>query len=219
MGLREVKKERTRDALAEAAVRLFQEKGYAQTTVAEIAAAAGMSTRTFFLHFPAKEDVLLAGGRPRLDLGLAVIADRRPGESIAELLTRALDAMVSDVWEKDLHSGLAAMRAQLAATEPELQARLVHRLHATQSELADALLRACPGELSPSTAATVVGAVLGAVHAAADASLRQGDPPARVRAAMLAAPGVAADLLRGTTKYVDPAHPTWGGTRHGHASE
>ncbi len=51
---RETQRLETRRALAEHAIRLFSAQGYEQTTVEEIAAAAGVSTRTFFLHFPTK---------------------------------------------------------------------------------------------------------------------------------------------------------------------
>ncbi len=54
LGQRELQRRETRRNLAEHAIRLFSEQGFDQTTVEEIAAAAGVSTRTFFLHFPTK---------------------------------------------------------------------------------------------------------------------------------------------------------------------
>jgi AcrR family transcriptional regulator len=194
VGLREIKKQRTRDALVEAALRLFAEKGYERTTVAEIAAAAGMSPRTFFLHFPTKEDVLMPHSDDRADLGVAAIAEAAPGETVAATVGRAIERMVADTSVKDLTSELAATRARLTATEPALQARMLQRLLAAQIALAEALRRAHPA-LDPVDAAVVVGAALGAVNAAAETALRSGRAPEEVRAAMLRAPRVAAARL------------------------
>ncbi|MGY1580312.1 TetR/AcrR family transcriptional regulator [Streptomyces sp. MN13] len=58
-GRREAHKAATRKALQEAAHRMFEERGYAGTTVRDIAAAAGVTERTFFRYFPSKEDLVL----------------------------------------------------------------------------------------------------------------------------------------------------------------
>ncbi|GLW12596.1 hypothetical protein Misp01_77240 [Microtetraspora sp. NBRC 13810] len=182
-GLRERKKRRTRQALVEAAVRLFEEKGYDGVTVAEIAAAAEVSTRTFFLHFQTKDDVLFANAAPRIDLGLQVIAERA-GEPMREVLGRAMEAMIGHVWDGDLTSGLAALRVRLAAGAPALQAGMLQRFFTAQTELSGALCRAYPDELDEVGAAALVGALIGAVVAATATSIGRGDSPDQVRDAM-----------------------------------
>lgn len=191
LGLRERKKQRTRDALVCAAVRLFEQNGYEQTTVAEIAAAAEVSTRTFFLHFPAKEDVLFANAGVRIDIGLKVIADRTPGEPISDVLARGMKHMVANSFAGDLTTGLSTVRVRLVLSKPSLLARQFHWLFAAQSELAEALRRAYPDELDPISAAALVGALTGAVNAAALRSLSQGDTAEQVRSAMLRATDIA----------------------------
>jgi AcrR family transcriptional regulator len=57
-GLRERKKQKTRDTIVRVALKLFDERGYEQTTIAEIAEAAEVSPRTIFAYFPSKEDIL-----------------------------------------------------------------------------------------------------------------------------------------------------------------
>src|SRR5260370_11697315 len=58
-GLRERKKLKTKEAIQREALRLFKERGYSETTIEQIAAAAEISPSTFFNYFPTKEDVVL----------------------------------------------------------------------------------------------------------------------------------------------------------------
>jgi AcrR family transcriptional regulator len=88
--LRERKRARTRRALIDAAVELFDRRGYEQTTVAQIAAAE-ISTRTFFGYFASKEDLLCPDSQARIQAVLDAIDQRRPGDRPVEVLLRALE--------------------------------------------------------------------------------------------------------------------------------
>jgi AcrR family transcriptional regulator len=88
MGLRERKKAQTRAAIEEAAFRLFDERGYAATTVADIAAAADIAPRTFFAYFPSKEAVVFAQADQQLEALAATLRERPEGETTFEALRR-----------------------------------------------------------------------------------------------------------------------------------
>ncbi|RSM80204.1 TetR/AcrR family transcriptional regulator [Amycolatopsis sp. WAC 01375] len=191
VGRRERKKLLTRQALVNAAVRLFAEQGYDQTSVADIAEAADVSKRTFFLHFPTKEDVLLADGGSRTDLAVRAIEGRRPGAPMREVLTEATKNMIAHTAAGDLPNGLAALRARLVVTTPAVQARVLHTMFTAQTRIAAALHKAYPDKLTEITAAGVVGALMGAISAAAVTSLQRGEPPERTRAAMQHAAEIA----------------------------
>ena len=86
LGLRERKKQRTRELIAETALELFSEHGYQATTVADIAASAEVSERTVFSYFPTKEDILFAD-HLALEEGLAEALARKPrGTSVLDVL-------------------------------------------------------------------------------------------------------------------------------------
>ncbi|MEV4178861.1 helix-turn-helix domain-containing protein [Nonomuraea sp. NPDC049709] len=174
VGLRERKKQRTRQALIEAALRLFEEKGFEETTLAEIAARAEVSTRTFFSYFVSKEDVVFYDSQSRLDLAVAALAARKPDESVTDLLLRIIDVSFDHVLvAQDLTFEDAALRARLVLTEPALQARALHLLFDSQLKLARALHEAFPERLTLVESAAAVGALIGAVKVAVIANLEQ----------------------------------------------
>jgi AcrR family transcriptional regulator len=96
-GLRERKKQRTREQIIEAAMGLFAERGYQATTIADIAAAADVAPRTFFSYFPSKEAVVFHNVDRDLDALAATLRDRLPGETAFDALRRWIDAMF-DEW-------------------------------------------------------------------------------------------------------------------------
>ncbi len=87
-GLRERKKERTRRLIAETARALFDERGFDDVPVAEVARAADVSEKTVFNYFPAKEDLVFWGRESFEEEMAAAIRDRPSGESALEAFAR-----------------------------------------------------------------------------------------------------------------------------------
>jgi AcrR family transcriptional regulator len=83
-GLRERKKQRTRETIARAAHELFAERGYHATTLPDIAAAADVSTRTIFAYFPSKEDILFSDFALMREALAQALAQRPEGEDALE---------------------------------------------------------------------------------------------------------------------------------------
>jgi AcrR family transcriptional regulator len=90
LGLRERKKQRTRQLIFEAASRLFADRGFDAVTVAEVARAAEVSEVTVFNYFPAKEDLVFAGLQFFEDKLIEAVRHRGPGESAAAAFGRLL---------------------------------------------------------------------------------------------------------------------------------
>src|SRR5438552_18301182 len=80
LGLRERKKQRTRETIARAARELFAERGYHATTLPDIAEAADVSTRTIFAYFPSKEDILFSDFALMEQALAQALAERPEGE-------------------------------------------------------------------------------------------------------------------------------------------
>ena len=87
-GLRERKKQRTRETIARAAHELFAERGYHATTLPDIAEAADVSTRTIFAYFPSKEDILFSDFPLMRDALAQALAERPEGEDALETVRK-----------------------------------------------------------------------------------------------------------------------------------
>ncbi len=83
-GLRERKKQRTRETIARAAHELFAERGYHATTLPDIAEAADVSTRTIFSYFPSKEDILFSNFALMKEALVRALAERPEGQDALE---------------------------------------------------------------------------------------------------------------------------------------
>ncbi|HEX4213357.1 MAG TPA: TetR/AcrR family transcriptional regulator [Candidatus Dormibacteraeota bacterium] len=186
--LRERKRERTRAALIAAGVELFERDGYDQTTVAGIAAAADIGTRTFFGYFASKEELLFPRADDRVAAALAAIRERRPGERPVDVLLGGLRGLPPD--DDELVGRLALLRLRLIPTVPAVAGRAYAAQFAAQRDIAAALVEAYPGELDGPSAAALTGAFVGAIAAALDVLLVAVDvppPPDAVRGALIEA--------------------------------
>lgn len=154
-GLREQKKRETRTALAQAALRLAAERGLDAVTVADIAAAARVSTRTFFNYFSSKEDAITAPGRS-LEEDAEVLAARLavapPGLGVVSLVRWLLQPDLADV-EADPEQA----RARLAVLQghPTLLGQFVASGVAAEAVLVGAVV----GHVRPDQVAEALVAV------------------------------------------------------------
>ena len=130
-GLRERKKQKTREAIQREAMRLFQENGYEETTIEQIAAAVEISPSTFFNYFPSKEDVVLYDAYdPMIVTMLATRPSDEPlGQAIRSVLTAIGTAM-----EKD--RDVVYARSRLVVEVPDLRARGWEEMEKAQAFLA-----------------------------------------------------------------------------------
>ncbi|WP_207220631.1 TetR/AcrR family transcriptional regulator [Streptomyces albidoflavus] len=140
-GLRERKKAETYRRLSETAVGLFLEHGFERVTVADVAAAAGVSKPTLFRYFPAKEDLVLHRLADHEGEAGAVVAGRPPGCSPLAALRRHFLAGLDrrdPVTGLNDDPGVLAFHALLYGT-PSLVARLHTHQERDEAALAEAL--------------------------------------------------------------------------------
>lgn len=191
MSLRDRKRARTRQALIDAATELFERKGYDETTIADIAAAAEIGARTFFSYFASKEELLFPEADRRVQAAIDAIATRGPAEGPAEVLLRALGE-INDASE-EMVSPLAALRIRMIQTVPAVRGRALQVQLDAQREIAQHLAVAFPDQLDPVRAAALTGAFVGAVAGALQVLLdgTDGADPAALQAAMRTATEVA----------------------------
>lgn len=134
-GLRERKKQRTRDALLRAALELFTTRGYEQTTVDDIAEAVDVSQRTFFRYFPGKEEAAFAVQDMVEEKFLESLRARPPHEAPLEALRRA----VLDNWDR-------IGEAIVSLVPLELHLRMFRAIESTPALLAAHLRRSVETE-------------------------------------------------------------------------
>ncbi len=103
VGRRERKKAATRQALADAALRLFTERGFDSVTVREVAEAADVSLSTLFKHFPGKEALVFDEDQDVEEALVSAVRDREPGQSVLHALRDHLVRTRTGVRTDDPH--------------------------------------------------------------------------------------------------------------------
>ena len=91
VSLRERKKTLAREAIEDAALRLFHERGYENTSIEDIAEAVVLSPRTFFRYFASKEDVVFASWQEIVDTVVVFLSERPQDESLYDVLNAVLN--------------------------------------------------------------------------------------------------------------------------------
>ena len=135
LGQRDLQKQATRDALRTAAVRLFADQGFRETTADEISAAVGVSRRTFFHHFSSKDEVLLG----HIDEQLAMLrAELASTPSELEPTDRAGLAVASLAAAMQQRDDLL-LQLELMHKAPELMAVNLGQLAAFEAAVASSV--------------------------------------------------------------------------------
>ncbi|KQR00995.1 TetR/AcrR family transcriptional regulator [Deinococcus sp. Leaf326] len=127
-----------RSRLAKAALALYIEHGFEQTTVAEIAGRAGLTERTFFRHFADKREVLF-GGSAVLEAGLVAAVAQVPDGRPLDMVVAALET--AGTFFMDDRRAWAGQRQGVIEANTSLMERELIKLHALGGALAGALVR------------------------------------------------------------------------------
>ena len=179
LGLRERKKRETRDALSWAVIRLSVERGWDDVTIADAAAAANVSERTFRNYFSTKAEALAARHLDRMLQAAAELRAGPPDEPLWEAVTNAVVNQF-DAPEPQSRQWTDAIRVILS--EPEIEQGLLKATAAAQRELAAAIAARTGTDVQRDLYPTLVAAAAGAATTAAMEHWLRADPPVAIGA-------------------------------------
>jgi AcrR family transcriptional regulator len=128
----------SRGRLEQAALALYGERGFENTTVAEIAARAGLTERTFFRYFADKREVLFSGAAALQELLVSAVAGAPDSTAPIDAVAVALEAAGARLQER---RDFSQQRQKVIAASAELRERELIKLASLASALADALGR------------------------------------------------------------------------------
>jgi AcrR family transcriptional regulator len=134
LGLRERKKQKTRESIQRTALRLFEKQGYEETTIEQIAAAVEISPSTFFNYFPTKEDVVLFDAYD--PVAIRMFLDRPKDEPLNVGVRHVLEELAA-AFQRD--EDVILSRGRLFLEVPELRTRIWDEAERTQVMIAQIL--------------------------------------------------------------------------------
>jgi AcrR family transcriptional regulator len=172
-GLRERKKQRTRELITEAAWRLFAERGFDAVTVADVAAAAEVSPATVFNYFGTKEDLVYSRMEAFEEELLAAIRERPAGDSILEAFSRFVLQERGLLAETDPESAARLATITRVITESPALLGRERRIYARYADSLAGLIAAETGADALDPEPWVVGNALIGVHRALIDSVRR----------------------------------------------
>ncbi|GGO63516.1 TetR/AcrR family transcriptional regulator [Nonomuraea cavernae] len=197
-GLRQLQRQRVREAISAAAISLFLERGFDEVPVTEVAAAARVSKPTLFKYFPTKEDLVLHRIADHQGEAARVVRERAPGvDPVTALHRHFLDALArhDPVTGLNDHPEVLGYHRMVFFT-PSLASRVFHYMSQDEAALAEAL-----GETTDElTAGLLAGQVLAVQRVLSRRTwqaLADGRPFAEVEAEAVRAADHAFSLLKG----------------------
>jgi AcrR family transcriptional regulator len=194
-GLRERKKQATREALRAAALRLALERGPENVRVDDIAEAAGVAPRTYNNYFSSREQAIVAAVTAERETRIAAAVTNRPaGISLSDAV---IDAVVEQYTDPDDHARDVLL---MITTNAALRASFIDTVASIERPLADALIERTGGidRLTANVLAASVGA-------AARVALREWLQSSPSHHALVVPSGSLPDLMRSALKPLVPA--------------
>src|SRR5690348_11857959 len=145
-----------RGRLEQAALDLYAERGFENTTVAEIAERAGLTERTFFRHFTDKREVLFGGAGGLQDGIVTAVAEAPAAVTALDAAAAGLEAAAAILGER---RPFALTRQKIIAENPELQERELIKLATLSAAVAEALRERGVGRADATLTAEIAIAV------------------------------------------------------------
>lgn len=196
-GLREQKKQATRHALREAALRLALERGPGNVRVDDIAEAAGVSLRTYNNYFSSREQAIVAAVTAEREARVAAAVRERPaGVPLADAVIDAIVVQYTEPGEQHRDALL------MITTDPTLRAAFLATTDAIAHPLADAIADRID-DADGTTARVLAASVAAAVRIALHQWLQS--PPGPAAGGLVAVSGSLPDLLRAALAPLTPA--------------